>query len=152
MSARFVLWSTLVGALVMAASAGLMLPLVFGPAFRGSVAPLLWLLPGVTFFSLTMVLAGHIGGIGKPYLNLIVATFSLIVVVPATLLLVPRFGIAGAAVANGTSYAVSAIATVAIFCSIEKQPLKHVLLPCSGDRERLLQIAANMSEAISRQR
>jgi O-antigen/teichoic acid export membrane protein len=66
---RLALWLSAVSALLLALIAEFLLTRIYGEAFRGSLAPLLWLLPGIVIFSATNVIASYLAGIGKPRLN-----------------------------------------------------------------------------------
>ena len=119
---------SLVSALALAISATPLVPLVFGNAFRPSVTPLLWLLPGIVVFSAANVVASYFAGIGKPRLNLYVALAGLAVTIAFDLLLIPVLGIVGAASASPLSYATSTVAIVWLFVRQSRLPVQQVLV------------------------
>lgn len=114
-ASRIVLWSSLGISIVLAVLAPIALPAIYGKSFRPSVAPLLFLLPGITFFSLVNMLASFLAGIGQPKWNLWIAVAGLGVTVFFDLLLIPRFGIIGAAIASSLSYSTSSFLTLWVF-------------------------------------
>lgn len=130
---RVSFWLSFISALFLALLADQILPWVYGEAFRQSIAPLLGLLPGIVTFSMVNVLASYIAGIGKPQLNLAVSSVGLVVTIIFDLLLIPRFGIVGAAMASTLSYSISALLTLEIFTRKSKVPVRQVLLPTSED-------------------
>jgi O-antigen/teichoic acid export membrane protein len=137
--------------LLLALSAGAAMALAFvaehiviwfyGEAFRGSLAPLFWLLPGIAVFSAANVLASYLAGIGKPQLNLTVSLAGLLVTVALDILLIPRYGIAGAAVASTASYTTSTCLIVWFFMRESGQRLRAVVVPTIDD-VRLMRSAA----------
>lgn len=111
----------------------MLLPLVFGAAFRESVPALMWLLPGVTIFSVANVIGSYLAGIGKPHLNLAVALVGLVVTVALDFMLIPWLGIIGAAIASSMSYLATTLAIVAIFVRETKIPAGRALLITRDD-------------------
>jgi O-antigen/teichoic acid export membrane protein len=92
--------------------------LLFGEKFAGSIEPFLILIPGVVIFSITNVLATYLTGAGKPGYNAAIAFISFLFTVIFDILLIPRYGISGAAVASGISYTMSSIMTVIVFARV----------------------------------
>lgn len=91
---------------------------LLGKAFAGTVEPFLILLPGIVVFSLTNVLATYLTAAGKPGYNAAIALISFLFTVIFDILLIPRYGISGAAVASGISYTLSSIMTVITFTKV----------------------------------
>lgn len=79
--------------------------LVFGAAYGPSVAPLLWLLPGLWLFGANTVLMHYFAGIGMPRITVYAPGFALAANVLLNLMLIPRLGISGAAIASTICYA-----------------------------------------------
>ncbi len=130
---RLSLWLSIVLAGGLALGGNVLLPLVYGAAFRESVPALMWLLPGVTFFSITNVMGSYFAGIGKPHLNLVASLVGLIVTVALDLMLIPWLGIIGAAIASSMSYLATTLTNVAIFVRETTIPAAHVLLITRDD-------------------
>jgi len=112
---RLALWTSVLSSLFLALFAGKVLPWMYGEAFRQSVAPLLWLLPGVVAFSTVNILAAYIAGIGKPGLNFLVSLTGVFVTITLDFILIPYLDITGAAIASSVSYSISAFLTALIF-------------------------------------
>jgi O-antigen/teichoic acid export membrane protein len=91
--------------------------LLFGQAFAPSVVPLWALLPGITVYSAANILASFLGAIGRPSLNLAIASVALVPTLGLNILLLPRIGILGAAIASSVSYTMTTLLSVWIFCS-----------------------------------
>jgi O-antigen/teichoic acid export membrane protein len=112
---RFALWLSLSAAIILGVSGYLALPFVYGEAFRESRIPLLLLLPGVVGFSVVTVLAAYIAGMGRPQTNMLVSLVGALITITGDLLLIPRYGIAGAALVSSVSYLLSALLMAVIF-------------------------------------
>jgi O-antigen/teichoic acid export membrane protein len=109
--------------------------LLFGSAFLPALKPLWILLPGVVAFSIPKVLANEIAGRGKPIVGTIYAGASLAVNVPLNILLIPRMGISGAALASTISYIVSALVVLAFFIRVSKNSWVDTILLKREDLE-----------------
>lgn len=97
------------------------------PAFVGSINPFLFLLPGVVIFSLTNVLATYLTAAGKPGYNAAIALISFLFTVIFDILLIPRYGMSGAAFASGISYTLSTILTLIVFWRVSKISVRETL-------------------------
>jgi O-antigen/teichoic acid export membrane protein len=79
------------------------------PAFADSMQPLLVLLPGVVALSVGNVTAGYVTGIGRPGIISVIGLAAFAANVVANLILIPPFGIVGAAAASLVSYTLSSL-------------------------------------------
>ena len=87
-------------AVVMAAVLGpVLLPVVFGAAYQGAVEPFLWLLPSAIGFVASAVFSNALLASGAPALSSLGPVVSLTVGVTLDLVLIPRLGASGAAIA-----------------------------------------------------
>ena len=89
-----------------------LIPPLFGSDFRQSLPALLLLMPGTVLFCPTILLSAYLNGIQRQAVTTWVACGALVITLVLNVLLVPRLGIAGAALTSSCSYAVSTIATV----------------------------------------
>ncbi len=138
---RLSLLASLVSGLALAAFASLALPAVYGEAFRPSVAALLYLLPGIVAFSVANVLAAYLAGAGKPKLNLLVSATSLVFTVTLDLILIPRMGIIGAALASTISYSWAAFLITWLFVRETNFSVRELLFPTMQDIRLLSSVA-----------
>ena len=148
--ARLSLWSALLGSGILILGGRWLIGLLFGARFSASYAPMLLLLIGATPFTLSNVLAAHLGGLGLPNLNLRAALLGLVATVVLDLLLIPPYGIAGAALATSVSYLLTTAAVVAYFQRRSPVPLRDLFLPRPGDAALVRQIAGGMLATIRR--
>jgi O-antigen/teichoic acid export membrane protein len=93
-------------ALCLGVAAPRLIPALFGSAFGGSVPSIRLLLPGIWVGSIAGSLSAFLGGRGRPELPLLTSLVSLTLNISLNLALVPRHGIAGAAVSSAASYSV----------------------------------------------
>jgi len=106
--------------------------LFYGERFIESVIPLRILIPGVIAFGMVKILTGHLHGRGKPQYGSIVTVCSLLLTILFDLLLIPRLGITGAALATTFAYLFSSVLTLVFFVNVTGLSLKEILIPDFG--------------------
>ena len=99
------------------------------PAFVPSLPPLLILLPGVVALSTTKVVYGYVTGIGRTAISSYINIFAFVFNVIVNLILIPRFGIAGASAASLVSYTVSAVLFTIVAARFARMPSDGLLAP-----------------------
>lgn len=110
--------------------AAALVPPLLGEAYRGSLLPLALLLPGVLVFGGASALSAYFTNhAGMPQVSARVAVASLAVNAALAMLLVPRLGAAGAALAASAAYATSVLALALRFARHAGWPLARVLRP-----------------------
>jgi O-antigen/teichoic acid export membrane protein len=118
--------------LPIAASAPWVIPLVFGPAFRGAV-PLLWMLtPGGVFLSCSQVVGDLLRGRNRPGFVAISQGLAAIFTVVLLIALLPVAGVAGAAVVSSVAYGVALIAMMQCLWRLPHEPARPAAAPSSG--------------------
>lgn len=108
-------WTAGAAAVPMAALAPLLLPLVYGNEFRASTTPALVLLLGLTGVMVNGIVTAYLAGIGRPGLNSLATGGGLVATVALDLLLIPRFGVIGAAAASSVTYLTTTLILLAAF-------------------------------------
>lgn len=101
-------------ALPLAGTAVLALPLLYGPAFGAAVLPACILLGGLAFEGAAAVCTAYLFGVGRPGLTSCAMGAGVAVTVVLDVLLIPRFGAVGAAVASSAAYLVTAVLLMAL--------------------------------------
>jgi len=133
---RWILAATSVSALLVAVITPSLLPFVFGLHFQGSVSPLLYLLPGIIAGSASRILAADVAARGRPELNMVATVFVAVINVTLNILLIPSFGLSGAAVATTISYAtILALRLWMQFCLARVSPISCIFLQPSDLRK-----------------
>ena len=101
-----------VAAVVVAGSATVVLPLLYGEAFRDAVLPAVWICLGLVVEPAAGVASGYLLGSGRPGLNSLILGGGFIVTLVLDLLLIPRHGSLGAAWASAVAYLVTDVLLV----------------------------------------
>ncbi len=88
----------------------LFLPVIYGEVYRPSLAPFRILLPGVLAYGLVNIFAAYFtNNLGKSRIPLLIALISTIINIGISLLLIPRVGMIGGALATTGSYLISLV-------------------------------------------
>jgi len=98
-------------ALGLALAAPPLLPALFGSGYSASVVPFWILLPATVSLTFRRVLSNYFTASGEPGFNAAVQVVAVIVNIGVNLWAIPRFGIAGAALASLTSYGLEGVLT-----------------------------------------
>ena len=88
---------------------------LFGEDFYISAEVFSILIFGTIGLSIAKILTKYFSGIGKPIINSLSATLGLIINIPLLLLLVPKFGVYGAAYATSISYVIVSLCVLVVF-------------------------------------
>lgn len=111
----------------------LLIPFVYGVDFLPSVKPFLWLLPGILGITLSKIISANLAGIGKPQYATYTSGMTVIITVVLDVLLIPPYGIVGAAIASTVAYLLSAALTVMWFSRETNIRLVDVVFPRKED-------------------
>ncbi|MFD8564440.1 lipopolysaccharide biosynthesis protein [Streptosporangium canum] len=117
--------SVAVGVLAMAAST--LIPLLYGAAYAGSVAPLLARAPGAIALSLLRPAEQYLVRLGRPMTMTAVAVGALTVNLALNMLLIPEWGATGAAVAASVSYIAMVLTEVLWFARVAGVGMRELL-------------------------
>jgi len=107
--------AVLVTGVAMAAAVPFIIPLLFGEQYRPSIVPSLILIPGVGLMAIYRVLARYFTALDRQQANIYTQLISLSANFGLNLVLIPRYGIQGAALASLASYGLEAILITAVF-------------------------------------
>jgi O-antigen/teichoic acid export membrane protein len=130
------------GAMVVAAAIGpLLLPLLFGDAFRPSVEPFLLLLPGAVGFAAIAVFSSGLMASSSPGLSSLGPVVSLVVGVALDLVLIPRFDANGAAAAASAAFLAGGVAALAAYRRRHPFGWRELVHPRRGDLDVLRALA-----------
>lgn len=148
LTARCVRHSLLVSLVICVAVfalAPLVVGLFYGAAFVPLVPSLRILLIGVV----ALALAGPISSyytlkLAKPEIPLAIAAISAIICIAGTIVLIPHFGIAGAATASSASYVITQILSLWYFRRTTGVGLRSMLVPTFVDLRSYVDIAAGL--------
>lgn len=114
--------TTLAVSLVLAIPAALLGPrfvrFVYGASFADAGVALRLIIPGVVAYSVVAILSRYLTGRGRPGTGTLVLLLGLGTNIAANLVLVPRFGINGAAAASSLSYGLTAVVILVVFLRV----------------------------------
>jgi O-antigen/teichoic acid export membrane protein len=129
----------LLGGLCLAAgiAVGPVVRLLYGPAFAGAIPATLLLLPGILALGLNGVLMNHFGGRGMPPVTAWAPLLGLVLNVTLNLAMIPRYGIAGAALTSSLAYGLMFAVSLTAFRRGGRVTFRESLL-FGGDDLRLL--------------
>lgn len=131
--ARSVLLITTLGGGVLCLVAGFVVRSLYTDAYLPVVAPLRILVIGVTALAGARVLGNDIAGRGKPMLNSYTTGVALVANIILNIVLIPRWGISGAAWASGGTYMLLLFLRAAAYVHLSGQRWGTILLPQRGD-------------------
>jgi O-antigen/teichoic acid export membrane protein len=106
---------SLIGGILMAILAYPLIKTLFGDAFMPAIPALLFLLPGGVIFTFAKMLAGDLIGRGLPKYAMIISVIAFATNVIVNLLLIPKFGIIGAAIASSITNTLTGLMFLAAF-------------------------------------
>jgi len=131
--ARLNFTTVLVLSAILGAMAAWVIPFLYGEVFRNSVSALQLLLPGILFSSASKLLAQLViqGGVQK--FNLLGTSVGAIITICLDWLLIPHWGIEGAALASTISYFVILLVIVLVIRYRLRIPVHDLFLLRSSD-------------------
>lgn len=103
------------GVTILAATGVLLIPLVFGNAFRDSIGALLSLVPGVLALAATRPMGAYLLRLDRPWILTTLNFSAMAINIILNLILIPHFGIIGAGLASSVAYALLAAGYTAWF-------------------------------------
>lgn len=117
-------------------TAPLVIPLIW-PAYIQSIGIVQTILPGIVILIVFRILSGQLSGMGKPNVAIKALAPSLVLNILLNLLLIPRYGGIGAAIATNISYLTGTLIYVLLYCRITGTSLA-ALFRFSGSDFRFL--------------
>lgn len=101
----------------------------YGPEFRPALVPMLILLPGIFFLGTGEVVAGDLRGRNRPGLASGVAGLAFVVTIALDFLLIPRYGIRGAALASLCAYTTFGLASLVALSRVTGLSVRTLAVP-----------------------
>ena len=142
---RNTLFLTALGVAVMAIVGPIGIPLLYGHKFDHAIRPMLILLPGTLMMALYQILTRSFTSHAKQEVNIVAAVTALCLNVGLNLILIPRFGISGAAMANGLSYGTASMILLVMFVRESGHSVRETLLVRRSDLHDLARAARRVS-------
>ena len=107
-------------------------------------------LPGVLLMALYQLLTRNFTSRGKQQVNILAAVVALTLNVGLNIVLIPRFGIAGAALANGLSYGTAALTLLIAFVRDSGHTVAETLIVRPGEITEMADTARKLAGRLQR--
>jgi O-antigen/teichoic acid export membrane protein len=120
------------------------------PAFDPALLPLVVLLPGVVALGPTFVVSGYMTGIDRPGIVSAVSLTALGVNVASNLLLIPRYGIVGAAASSLISYSLSSLLLTIVASRLTMTRVIDFWVPRPSDVRYVLTTTSNLVRRVAK--
>lgn len=101
---------------------------VLGHEYKETPFFLKILLPGISLLAVEKLLSNDLAARGKPEINMNVSIFNVIFSTILNIILIPKYGATGAAIATSISYSLSFIIKAVIFKKVTGEPFAKFLL------------------------
>src|SRR4030067_1519150 len=125
------------GSLIIGLSAYWIVPLLFSNEYSNSVLPLVFILPGVISLSVSKLLSADLGSRGLPQYSTYVSILNFFLNIGFNIILIPRIGIAGAALSSTISYSAALILLAFFYKRVTNISITELLLLKKGDLEKI---------------
>lgn len=112
---RWVLYFSVLGGGVLMIAAPALIAMLFGDDYATSARVLRWLMPGIVLGSMSKILGNDIAARGRPEVNSYASVAVVTVNITANVLLIPRFGVIGAAAATSIAYSLHAFLMLGLY-------------------------------------
>ena len=126
------------------------IPLLYGVEYRPAILPLLALGPGIVVMSLYKVLTRNFSSRNRQQVSVIVALVGLALNVGLNVLLIPRLGTVGAALASSVAYTVMSVVLLLAFRRESSLTWSEILRPHDTDLARYVEIGQRFRSALRR--
>lgn len=110
-----------------------LIPLFYGINFIGAVIPFLLLLPGIIGMVLSKIISANLSGSGTPQFATYSSALTFVATVALDILLIPKYNIAGAAIASTIAYLLGSFLSVFWFSRQTKIRWDQVIIPTLRD-------------------
>jgi O-antigen/teichoic acid export membrane protein len=128
-------------ALILAVFGGPVVRLLYGAEYLPAVRPMYVLLAGVVMVGVTRVLMRYFTSVNRHEHNVYIVATSLAVNVTLNLVLIPRFGIMGAAAASLATYVLQGVWALILFTRITRTGLRETLVVGAADARYVMKLA-----------
>lgn len=124
------------------------IPLLYGAEYRPAILPLLALGPGIVVMSLYKVLTRNFSSRNRQQVSVIVALLGLALNIALNVVLMPRLGTMGAALASSVAYTVMSVALLIVFQRESRLTWPQIALPGQDDWKRYTQLGVYLRDKL----
>ncbi len=125
---------TVLGVLPVLLLAGPVIGLLYGDRFHSAVAPAQLLVLGMVLGGAAGTASGYLYARGRPGLNSWALGLGVVVTIVLDLLLIPPFGVMGAAIASTTTYLLTDAALITLLLRVSRSPARERVETSSAAR------------------
>jgi O-antigen/teichoic acid export membrane protein len=137
---------------VLFVAADLIQALLF-PKYEGMASALRFILPGILVYGLAQSYSGYYTyQLGKPWVSAVVAATGLALDMALAVLLLPRMGVDGAALASALAYSAAMLGALVYFMQSERMPPGRLFRFGRGEIEDYRAFIGRLREAVSLER
>jgi O-antigen/teichoic acid export membrane protein len=129
---RLLIPITILCAAGLAVASGFLVDLLYGPAFRGSVSALVLLLPGLCALTVETVLMNFMAAEGSPSIIYRAPLVGVVFNLAANLVVIPRWGIDGAAVTSTLGYLLVLVLVIRFYLTWTGSRARDLVAPVRG--------------------
>lgn len=133
---RHTLFATLVAAILYAGAGSQLMVLFYGRRYAPAIPPMFMMLPGIIMISLYQILSRNFTSRNRQQINIVAAGVALAVNAGSNLVLIPRFGIVGAALSTAISYSLAAGILLTVFVRESGWRVRDTVLVGADDLAR----------------
>jgi O-antigen/teichoic acid export membrane protein len=137
---RNTLWLTTILGGILFLVASPVVDLLYSSRFSASSAVVRILVPGIVLFAAARVLGNDVAARGRPLVSSVLAAAVVACNIALNVLLIPRYGIEGAAWASTGSYSLAFLASAGVYRTITGVPLRALVVPSREDGRRYVRL------------
>lgn len=138
-----------VGGVALFAMSRFLVRILYGRAFLPALVPLAWLIPGIFLLSYWKILTVDLSGRNRRASVTVASGIAAAVNTGLNFLLIPRYGMLGAAWSSTASYALQSLVVMIFFLRITRVSIGKLFLPQPGDLEIYLRILRRVRARIA---
>lgn len=131
--ARLVLWFTFFTSLILIYVNEFVIELIFGSEFYDSSLIIIYLVPGIILAACSRVISNDLAARGRPELNLYTSILTVSINILGNIILIPLYGVVGAATATSFAYIINFISKLIIYNWYTKIPFFDSVLIKKSD-------------------
>jgi O-antigen/teichoic acid export membrane protein len=125
------------GSVLIGITAYWFVPFLFSADYFNSVLPLVLLLPGIISLSVSKILSADFTSRGLPQYSLYVSLLNFVLNISFNLVLIPEYGISGAALSSSISYTAALILQIYLYKNLAGIGLSELIIMKKGDLVKL---------------
>jgi O-antigen/teichoic acid export membrane protein len=121
---------------------------LLGAGYHRALVPFLILLPGIWFLGTGAVVGGNLRALGRPGTASALTGAAVAVTVVADLVLIPFYGIVGAAIASDVAYTCLGVTSLLVLARLTRVPVRAMVTPARSDLDLCLAAARRLRHRV----